>query len=40
MTAVSGYNLTRIGVLSNSGRIGAIGGLALGAVMTLATVKM
>ena len=40
MTAVSGYNLTRINVLSNSGRIGAIGGLALGAVMTLATTKM
>lgn len=35
MTAVSGYNLTRMGVLSNSGRVGAIGGLALGASTTL-----
>lgn len=35
MTAVSGYNVSRMGVLSASGRIGAIGGLFLGAGATL-----
>lgn len=40
MTAVSGYNVSRMGVLSNSGRIGAIGGLAFGAIMTITTIRM
>ena len=40
MTVVSGYNLTRMGVLSGSGRMGAIGGLALGALMTVQTLRM
>ena len=35
MAAVGGYNLTRMGVLSNTGRIGAIGGLAVGTFMTV-----
>ena len=35
MTAISGYNVTRMGVLSNSGRIGAIGGLVFGSLATL-----
>lgn len=40
MSAVSGYNITRMGVLSASGRIGAIGGLAFGTLMTITTLKM
>lgn len=40
MTSVGAYNCTRLGVLSASGRIGAIGGVALGAVMTFTTYKM
>ena len=40
MTAISGYNLTRMGVLSNSGRIGAIGGFAVGTLMTINTMMM
>ncbi len=40
MTVFSGYNITRMGVLSNSGRMGAIGGLALGAIMTVTTLRI
>ena len=40
MTAISSYNCTRLSVLSNSGRIGAIGGVALGAAMTITTLRM
>mmetsp|Transcript_41524 Transcript_41524/g.54664 ORF Transcript_41524/g.54664 Transcript_41524/m.54664 type:complete len:100 (+) Transcript_41524:32-331(+) len=40
MTAVSGYNCTRLGVLSASGRAGAIGGLAFGAFMTFTTLRV
>ena len=39
MTAVSGYNLTRMGVLSNSGRIGAMTGLAFGAWMSVVALR-
>ena len=40
MSAIGGYNLTRMGVLSNSGRMGAIGGLAFGAWMSVVTMRM
>ena len=40
MTGVSAYNMTRMGVLSNSGRMGAIAGLTVGAFMTLTTLIM
>ena len=40
VTGISAYNCTRLSVLSASGRIGAIGGLALGAGMTIATARM
>ena len=40
MSVVSGYNLTRMSVLSNTGRIGAIGGLAVGAIMTVNSLRM
>lgn len=40
MCAVSGYNISRMGVLSASGRIGAIGGLAFGTFMTINTMRM
>ena len=40
MTVFSGYNVTRMGVLSNSGRIGAMAGLAVGAIMTVSTATM
>ena len=40
MTGISAYNLTRMGVLSNSGRVGAIGGLAFGAIMTINSFRM
>ena len=38
MIAFSGYNLSRFGVLSSSGRIGAISGLAIGTFMTVVSV--
>ena len=34
MTAISGYNVTRMPVLSASGRIGALAGLTVGTMMT------
>ena len=40
MTAVSGYNITRMGVLSATGRVGAITGLAVGSFMTLNSILM
>ena len=39
LTALSGYNVTRMGVLSPTGRIGAITGLAIGSFMTFATLN-
>ena len=39
MTAFSGYNVTRMGVLSASGRVGAITGLAIGSLMTFAALN-
>lgn len=39
MTAFSGYNMTRMGVLSASGRIGAITGLAIGSFMTFSALN-
>lgn len=40
MTAVSGYNMTRMGVLSNSGRVGAIGGLVVGGTMVISSLMV
>ena len=40
MAGVSAYNMSRMGVLSNSGRMGAIAGLTVGAFMTLTTLRM
>ena len=39
MTAFSGYNMTRMGVLSASGRIGAITGLTIGAFMSFSALN-
>ena len=40
MTAISGYNLSRMSVLSNSGRVGAAAGLLTGAFFTFRTLTM
>ena len=40
MTAISGYNLSRMTVLSNSGRVGAAAGLLTGAFMTFKTLTL
>ena len=37
LTAFSAYNVSRMGVLSVSGRVGAISGLAFGSIMTVAS---
>lgn len=39
MTAFGGYNLTRMGVLSASGRVGALAGVVIGSTMTLTALK-
>ena len=39
LTVFSAENCARLGVLSRSGKIGAIGGLAFGAMMTFTTIR-
>ena len=40
MTAISGYNVSRMTVLSNSGKAGAVAGLLTGAFMTYRTLTV
>jgi len=40
MTAVSGYNMSRLGFLSASGRVATVSGLVLGSVMTIYTTQV
>ena len=39
MTAFSAYNVSRMGVLSASGRIGALSGLVVGSCLTIASLS-
>ena len=38
MTGISAYNLSRMGVLSNSGKVGAVAGFCVGSLVLLSAV--